>query len=129
MRVCKICLAQDNEDCKNGHHQCEFGDGGVFLSSDEFLKSKTQIERWDDPIPRSARFVTKVMDDYLDHRNNTKIDAKDFFETKFKLAIAMKLIKGLDLDYYLMAWNNDGREAIKEYKKHVGWTKQDMKKY
>jgi len=40
---------------------------------------------------------------------------------KFKLAIAKNLIKGIDLDYYEIAWNESGRKAIKEYKQHIGW--------
>lgn len=43
------------------------------------------------------------------------------FELKFKLAIAKNLIKGIDLDYYEIAWNESGIKAIKEYKQHIGW--------
>jgi hypothetical protein len=38
-------------------------------TADEFLKSKTPIERWDDHIPRSARFIAKVMEDYCEYKN------------------------------------------------------------
>lgn len=38
-------------------------------TADEFLKSKTPIERWDDHIPRSATFITKVMEDYCEYKN------------------------------------------------------------
>ena len=57
------------------------------------------------------------------------ITSKEFFELKFQLAVARNLVNGIDLDFYSIAWNEDGRKAIKEYKKAIGWKKQDMKKF
>jgi hypothetical protein len=54
---------------------------------------------------------------------------RSIFELKFKLAIAKDLIRGIDLDYYKIAWNQNGRKAISDYKKHIGWNRTEMKKY
>lgn len=61
--------------------------------------------------------------------NETTIDPKEFIELKLQLSVARNLIRGIDLDFYSISWNEDGRKAIREYKKYIGWKRQDMKKF